>query len=225
MVPAAAETAAAARNGLCKPAERAEPGRLAGLGNMPAGVIPGPPGLNMAAAAAAAAAGWAKPRRAGSVGVTGTPAELDWLVRPELVVVVVDDVGVVVVTADGGGKEGISHELEDVSASLPAEAERSCTAGVESKEFSEPDKMPAELGLFWLAAAAAAADPILPKRVDIKALLCSVPTDVGVVGLADSEGTLPEAVVPLPLAFTTHFLMCFSRVEATLKGMAQNRHL
>ena len=45
------------------------------------------------------------------------------------------------------GKVAESHELELANASLPIrlELDRSCAkAGVESREFSEPDKIPAE---------------------------------------------------------------------------------
>merc|ERR1712242_12420 len=69
------------------------------------------------------------------------------------------------------GKVAESHELELANASLPTrlELERSCAkAGVESREFSEPDKIPAEPAVpglspcccCWLLAAA-----IVPKRV------------------------------------------------------------
>jgi len=47
------------------------------------------------------------------------------------------------------GKAGLSHELELARASLPRDeaAERSwARVGVESKEFSDPDKIPADPG-------------------------------------------------------------------------------
>lgn len=149
------------------------------------------------------------------------------------------------------GKEDKSHELE-LANSLPVAevADKSWTAprvGVESIEFSDPDKIPAEpavplVGLScccwcccWLAAA-------MPNKVDIKALpaaiwsapgTCTTPeAGLGVEGdtldLSFEAHDFPVAPeVPLPEVFelTTHFRMCFSKVEATLKGMAQNLHL
>lgn len=142
-------------------------------------------------------------------------------------------------------KEAASHELELAKASLPTrlELERSrlcAKAGVESREFSEPDKIPAEPAVpglspcccccCWLLAAA-----IVPKRVVMKAALPAARPD-GLLRSA-AEGLWLGAERGLELCrsldfhllelllLTTHFLMCFSSVEATLKGMLQNRHL
>ena len=84
------------------------------------------------------------------------------------------------------GKVAESHELELANASLPTrlELDRSCAkAGVESREFSEPDKIPAEPAVpglspcccccCWLLAAA-----IVPKRVVMKAALPAAKPEV-----------------------------------------------
>ena len=139
------------------------------------------------------------------------------------------------------GKEAESHELELARASLPTrlELERSwAKAGVESREFSEPDKIPAEPAVpglspccccCWLLAAA-----MVPSKVVMKAAFPAaspeVPRGSAAAGLGVVTGLLElfrSAVFHLLelLLLTTHFLMCFSRVEATLKGMLQNRHL
>lgn len=154
-------------------------------------------------------------------------------------------VAAVEVAEEDEGKEAASHELELAKASLPTrlELERSrlcAKAGVESREFSEPDKIPAEPAVpglspcccccCWLLAAA-----IVPKRVVMKAALPAARPD-GLLRSA-AEGLWLGAERGLELCrsldfhllelllLTTHFLMCFSRVEATLKGMLQNRHL
>ena len=85
-----------------------------------------------------------------------------------------------------------------------------------------------------------------PNKDDIKAECCfsgvvaGVASDVPLFGdeskpTGEIEGGAPAGLPPLlagrcgaaPLLFwfTTHFLICFSRVEATLKGMSQKRHL
>jgi len=81
-----------------------------------------------------------------------------------------------VVAEEDVGKEAESHELELARASLPTrlELERSwAKAGVESREFSEPDKIPAEPAVpglspccccCWLLAAA-----MVPSKVVMKA--------------------------------------------------------
>ena len=146
-----------------------------------------------------------------------------------------------VVAEEDVGKEAESHELELARASLPTrlELERSwAKAGVESREFSEPDKIPAEPAVpglspccccCWLLAAA-----MVPSKVVMKAAFPAaspeVPRGSAAAGLGVVTGLLElfrSAVFHLLelLLLTTHFLMCFSRVEATLKGMAQNRHL
>ena len=150
------------------------------------------------------------------------------------------------VAEEDEGKEAVSHELELAKASLPTrlELERSrlcAKAGVESREFSEPDKIPAEPAVpglspccccccCWLLAAA-----IVPNRVVMKAALPAARPE-GLLRSA-AEGLWLGAERGLELCrspdfhllelllLTTHFLMCFSRVEATLKGMLQNRHL
>ena len=155
-------------------------------------------------------------------------------------------VALVEVAEEDEGKEAGSHELELAKASLPTrlELERSrlcAKAGVESREFSEPDKIPAEPAVpglspcccccccWWLAAA------IVPNRVVRKAALPAARPD-GLLRSA-AEGLWlgtgrglelcrsPDFHLLELLLLTTHFLMCFSRVEATLKGMLQNRHL
>ena len=145
----------------------------------------------------------------------------------------------VVEVEEDEGKVAESHELELANASLPIrlELDRSCAkAGVESREFSEPDKIPAEPAVpglspcccccCWLLAAA-----IVPKRVVMKAALPAAKPEVwsAAAGLGVVTGLelFRSAVFHLLelLLLTTHFLMCFSRVDATLKGMAQNRHL
>lgn len=128
------------------------------------------------------------------------------------------------------GKEDKSHELEEANASLPPDEDKSwANVGAESMEFSEPDKIPAEpaVGLScccWLLAAA------MPSKVDMKALPAATwsgpateAAGLGVVGETLDLSLLAHLLELL--LFTTHFLMCFSSVEATLKGMAQNRHL
>jgi len=147
---------------------------------------------------------------------------------------------------DVAGKVAESHELELANASLPRarlELDRSCAkAGVESREFSEPDKIPAEPAVpglspcccccCWLLAAA-----MVPKRVVMKVALpaakpaakpvWSTGAGLGVMGDVTGLELFRSAVFHLLelLLLTTHFLMCFSKVDATLKGMAQNRHL
>ena len=92
----------------------------------------------------------------------------------------------VVEVEEDEGKVAESHELELANASLPIrlELDRSCAkAGVESREFSEPDKIPAEPAVpglspcccccCWLLAAA-----IVPKRVVMKAALPAAKPEV-----------------------------------------------
>ena len=101
---------------------------------------------------------------------------------------------------------------------------------MESREFSEPDRIPAEPA--WLGLLSLLAEAAMPNRVDMKALPAAMVWSLaeagrGVVGEEELFRLLMlmSALVLELLELTTHLRMCFSSVEGTLKGMAQKRHL
>ena len=105
-----------------------------------------------------------------------------------------------------------------------------------SMEFSEPERITEE-GLSpprlsdaatgetaeaEETAAAAAAAPAPANNEDMNAAAATLdPLSVGAVCVVDP----PEDALLWLLELTTHFLMCFSNVEGTLNGIAQNLHL
>ena len=73
----------------------------------------------------------------------------------------------------------------------------------------------------------------MPNRVDINAAFpaaaATAASPAAEAGLGELTRSDTEAVLDdhleVALELTTHFRMCFSRVEATENGMEQNRHL
>jgi len=112
-----------------------------------------------------------------------------------------------------------------------------------STEFSEPEKM-ADVGLSVTelaavlvlspaaaaAAAAAAAFPAERRLVMKDVAEAWISVDIGDIPAAAAAAAAAVAVVLLALCrlllvLTTHFRMCFSKVDGTLKGIPQYRHL
>ena len=62
---------------------------------------------------------------------------------------------------------------------------------------------------------------MVPNRFDINAALVAAAAAASLAEFGLGEANLEDAALEL----TTHLRMCFSNVEATEKGMAQNLHL